>query len=111
MAGGIPSVENITDPPHESHKPTHVLLPIAIRAETEWSGESIRAGRASEREYGASRSKAVIMSSDVAASLAALTHLMQDPHTGVWWRGTKLICQGLGRDFVGYSVRSTSYLR
>lgn len=55
MAGGIPSVENITDPPHESHKPTHVLLPIAIRAETEWSGESIRAGRASEREYGASR--------------------------------------------------------
>lgn len=99
MAGGIPSVENITDPPHESHKPTHVLLPIAIRAETEWSGESIRAGRASEREYGASRSKAVIMSSDVAASLAALTPLMQDPRTGSLVEGHKAHLSRVGKGF------------
>ena len=78
MAGGIPSVENTTHPPQESHKPTHVLLPNAVRAETEWSGE-----RASESGYGGSRSEAAIMSSDAVAFLVALSHLMQDPHTGV----------------------------
>lgn len=94
MAAGIPSVENTTHLPHESHKPTHVLLPNAIRAETEWSGE-----RVSESGYGGPRSEAAIMSSDAVAFLAALTHLMQDPHTGSLMERHKADLSRVGEGF------------
>lgn len=94
MAGGIPSVENTTHLPHESHKPTHVLLPNSIRAETEWSGE-----RASESGYRGCRSRAAIMSSDAVAFLVALTHLTQDPHTGSLIKRQKADLSRVGEGF------------